>query len=177
LTSFVNLNKSRSYGGELIVSTSPAKFINLNGTFSFYRNELDASNLTGASSRSANIWSVRGVSNIIMPADLSMQLSYFYSGERVTPNGTISPMQSFDAAIKKDFFDKSLSVTLRATDIFNTAKFKYNFDDGTFIESSERFRDSRGLFLNLSYKFGKDDKKDRRKRDNENREDDDYIDY
>lgn len=178
LTTFVNLNKSRSYGGELIVSSSPAKFINFNGTFSFYRNELDASNISGASSRSANIWSVRGVSNIIMPADMSMQLSYFYSGERVTPNGTISPMQSFDAAIKKDFFDKTLSVTLRATDIFNTAKFKYNFDDGTFIETSERFRDSRGLFLNISYKFGKEDRQKERRRRNENENNnEDYIDY
>lgn len=179
LSTFVNLNKSRSYGGELIISSNPAKFINLNATFSYYRNELDASNLVNATSNSANIWSARGVSNIILPADLSAQLSYFYSGKRVTPNGTIDPFQSFDAAIKKDLFGKQLSITLRATDIFNTAKFKYNFTDASFIETSERIRDSRGLFLNISYKFGKEDKKDRRKKDNDNNNNNDEndIDY
>lgn len=180
LTTFVNLNKSRSYGGELIINSSPAKFINFNGTVSFYRNELDASNLQNASSNSANIWSTRVMSNLFLPADFSAQLSYFYSGKRVTPNGTVDPMQSFDAAIKKDLFDKSLSITLRATDIFNTAKFKFNFTDASFIETAERQRDSRGLFLNISYKFGKEEKQKQpreRRRNNDNNEDENDFDY
>jgi outer membrane receptor protein involved in Fe transport len=169
LSTFVNLNKSKSYGGELIISSHPAKFINFSGTFSFYRTELDASNLQNAASNAANIWSARGMSNIILPADFSAQLSYFYHGKRVTPNGSIEPFQSFDMAVKKDLFDKKLSITLRATDIFNTAKFRFNFNDASFTESSERVRDSRGLFLNISYKFGREEKqKERRRKDNEN---------
>ncbi len=169
LSTFVNLNKSKSYGGELIISSHPAKFLSFSGTFSFYRNELDASNLQNATSNAANIWSARGMSNIILPADFSAQLSYFYHGKRVTPNGSIDPFQSFDAAIKKDFLDKKLSITLRATDIFNTSKFRFNFNDAAFTETSERIRDSRGLFLNISYKFGKEEKqKDRKRKENEN---------
>lgn len=175
LTTFVNLNKSKSYGGELIVSANPVKSFNIMGTLSYYRNEQDASNLENASSNSANIWTARGLANIILPADFSAQLSYFYSGKRVTPSGIIDPIQTFDAAVKKDFLNKTLSVTLRATDIFNTAKFRFNASDPEFYETAERLRDSRGLFLNISYLFGKQEKptkRERKKKDNDNNNND-----
>ncbi|HEY3249688.1 MAG TPA: TonB-dependent receptor [Ignavibacteria bacterium] len=175
LSTFVNLNKSKSYGGELIVSSQPAKFLNINGTFSYFRTEVDASNLQTGLTNGASTWSARGMSTFVLPADLSLQLSYFYTGKRVTANGTMDPFQSFDAAVKKDLFDKKLSLTLRASDIFKTAKFVVNFDDIDFREYSERVRDSRGLFFNITYTFGQQDKKqrDKRKKDNNEEENDD----
>lgn len=179
LTSFVNYNSSRSYGGELIINLQPAKILSFNGTFSYYRREVDATNIQQGLTNKNDSWTARAMSNINLPADLNLQMSYFYSGSMVTAQGTIDPMQSFDAAIKKDLFSKKLSVTFKVSDLFNQRKFKFNFNDPAFSEISERSPDSRTFFLNISYNFGQQDKKqDRRKKgNNDNEQDDDGMDF
>ncbi|MCI0448355.1 MAG: TonB-dependent receptor [Chlorobi bacterium] len=177
LTTFVNLNSSKAYGGELILSLQPVKILSINGTFSYFRTEVDATNLQSGLTNAASTWSARGLTTINLPADFSLQASYFYTGKRVTSNGTIDPFQSFDAALKKDLFDKKLSIALRASDIFNTAKFVVNIDDAYFREYFERVRDSRGLYLNISYKFGQEERKQSSKRKRENNQNEEDTDF
>jgi outer membrane receptor protein involved in Fe transport len=178
LTSFVNYNSSRSYGGELIVNLTPAKFMSLNSTFSYYRSEVDATNLQTGLKNSGDSWSARAMANFLLPADFNLQASYFYSGRRVSAQGTFEPIQSLDVAVKKDFFGKKLSVTARVSDLLNQAKFKYNFYDVDFSEVSERFRDSRTFFLGITYNFGQQDKKqEKKKRGNDNNDDGDDDGY
>ncbi|MBZ0203564.1 MAG: TonB-dependent receptor [Ignavibacteria bacterium] len=175
LSTFVNYNSSRSYGGELIVNLQPVDMMSLNGTFSYFRREVDATNLQSGLSNKGDSWTARAMSTFKLPADLNLQMSYFYSGRRVSAQGIFEPIQMFDAAVKKDFFGKKLSVTFKVSDLFDQAKFRYNFFDPSFSETSERSRDSRTFFLNLSYNFGQQDKKqDKRKRgNNENEPEDD----
>jgi len=177
LTTFVNLNSSKSYGGELIVSSQPTRSLNFNGTFSYFRTEVDATNLQSGLKNAVSTWSARAMSTLNLPANFSLQMSYFYRGKRVTSNGTINPFQSFDAAIKKDLFDKKLSLTLRASDIFKTAKFVVNIDDVYYREYAERVRDFRGLYLNITYKFGQEEKKQRDKRKGENNQNEEDTDF
>ena len=168
LTTFVNYNSSKSYGGEIIVTAQPVKFWNLNGTFSYYKTEVDGSNVNSTYTNSGYSWSARAMSNLMLPSDISLQFSYFYSGKRVSAQGTFEPFHFLDAAAKKDFFDKRVSLSIRVSDILNTAKFRVNLIGENFSEIFERRRDSRTFFLNISYKFGKQDKKqqNRKKRDN-----------
>lgn len=179
LSTFVNYNKVRSYGGEMIVNLSPVKIWNFNGTFSYYKTEVDATNLTTGLTNSGYSWSTRLMSNLSLPADLFLQLSYFYSGKHITAQGTFQPFQSFDAAIKKDLFDKKLSITLRANDIFDNSKMRMEFYDPAFSEISERKRNSQALSLNVTYNFGqKDDnrmdKRKKKKSDDNNNGDEDF---
>jgi outer membrane receptor protein involved in Fe transport len=179
LTSFVNYNKSSSYGGEVLVNSQPFKFWTLNGTFSYYKTEVDASNLGSGQRNSGYTWSARGMTSFILPADLSMQLSYFYHGMRISAQGSFEPFQMMDVSVKKDLFDKKLSVSFRVSDVFNTGKFRANITGDNFTQIFERSRDSRAFFLNLTYKFGQEDKKqNRKKRENNNDSDsDDGFDY
>ena len=168
LTTFVNYNSSKSYGGEMIVTAQPLKFWSVNGTFSYFKTEVDGSNINSTYTNNGYSWSARAMSNLFLPSEISLQLSYFYSGKRVSAQGTFEPFQFFDAAVKKDFFDKRVSLSLRVSDILNTAKFRANIFGENFTEIFERRRDSRTFFLNISYKFGKQEKRqqDRKKRDN-----------
>jgi outer membrane receptor protein involved in Fe transport len=178
LTTFVNYNKVKSYGGEMIVNLTPVKIWNFNGTFSYYKTDVDATNLSTGLTNSGYSWSTRLMSNLTLPADFFLQLSYFYSGKHITAQGTFQPFQSFDAAIKKDLFDKKFSITLRANDIFDNAKMRMEFYDPAFTEIFERKRDSRALSLNVTYNFGQKDENrmDKRKKkktdDNNNNGDD-----
>lgn len=182
LTTFVNYNKSKSYGGELIINTQPVKSWTLNGSFSYYKTEVDATNIGSGLTNSSYVWSARASSTLSLPADLSLQLTYFYSGKNVTAQGTFDPFSMFDAALKKDFFDKRLSLTFRVSDIFESAKFKANINGTGFSETFERTHDQRNFFLNLSYRFGQQEKKGmdkgkKRNNDNNNNNGDDGIDF
>lgn len=179
LTSFVNYNSSRYYGGEIMINSQPLKIWSLNGTFSYYKTEVDASNLVSGLTNDGYSWSARAASNLILPADLSFQLTYMYHGKRISAQGTFEPVQMLDAGLKKDLFDKNLSITFRVSDIFNTAKFKANVYGADFSQISERSRDSRTFFLNISYKFGQQEKKPDRRKKNENNDnnEDEGFDY
>jgi outer membrane receptor protein involved in Fe transport len=171
LTSFVNYNKSNSYGAELIFNSQPVQFWNLNGSVSYFKTEIDASNLSSSYVNEGSTWSGRASSSLFLPYQFSLQLSYFYSGDILAAQATVEPFSSFDAALRKDLFDGKLTATLKVSDIFNTLRFRVNINnDANFRELLERKRDTRVLNFSLSYKFGEADKNQQRRRRDSNRE-------
>jgi outer membrane receptor protein involved in Fe transport len=183
LTTFGNLNASNSYGAEFLISSQPTDAIGINGNISYFRTDVSGTNLGEQVQNSAYSWSSRLTTNINLPLDFGIQVSYSYSGKRVTSQGVFEPIRLLDAAVKKDFFNKSLTVSLRAGDILNTSRFKSTINDPQFYQTAERSRDSRSIFVNLNYKFGTEEKQKRggRKKKNENNkndnEDDTGFDY
>lgn len=182
LTTFENLNSSNSYGAEFLISSQPWRSFGINGNISYFRTDVTDRSGLQEEHRSAYSWSTRLNTNITLPSDAAFQISYLYTGKRVTSQGTFDPLHSLDAAVKKDFFDDKLSLTLRISDILNSSRFRYNIEDPEFTESGYRSRGARTIFLNMSYKFGtdeKDKKKFRKSGDdkNNNIEDDRDFDY
>ncbi|NOS83628.1 MAG: TonB-dependent receptor, partial [Ignavibacteria bacterium] len=171
LTSFVNYSNQKSYGAELIFSSQPVKFWSINGSVSYYKTEIDASNISSAYVNEGSTWSGRISSSLFLPYQLSLQLSYFYSGDILAAQATVEPFSSFDASLKKELFDGRLTATLKVNDVFNTLKFKVNINnDLTYREQFERKRDTRVITFGLSYKFGEADKNQQRRRRDSNRE-------
>lgn len=178
LSTFDNLATSKSYGGEIIFNTQPLKFLNLTGSFSYFKTEIDPGTSIIGRSRDDYSWSTRFSSMLALPADFGLQLTYFYSGKRFSAQGEIEPFQAMDVALRKDFLDRKLSFTFRVSDLFDTQKFKVKIDDKLYTEEFERRRDSRNFFLNVNYRFGTDDRQQdrRRRRTTEDRQngDDDF---
>ncbi len=175
LTTFENANSSNSYGAELMFSAQPSNALNVIGTISYYRTDITGGNLTQGETNSAYSWSSRLSSSLNLPWETALQVSYMYNGKRVSAQGTFNPMHTLDVALKKDFFDDNLTITLRGGDLLNTSKMSYNVNDVDFVESGTRRRDSRSILLNLNYKFGTPDKgkkKNKKGDDTKNRDDD-----
>lgn len=171
LTSFVNYTNSKSYGAELIFNSQPVQFWNINGSVSYYKTEVDASNISSSYVNEGSTWSARVSSSLFLPLQFSLQMSYFYSGDIIAAQATVEPFSSFDASLKKDFFNGRVTTTFRVSDIFNTLKFKVNINnDSSFKELLERKRDTRVFNFTLSYKFGEADKNQPRRRRDSNRE-------
>lgn len=58
-----------------------------------------------------------------------------------------------DASIGKTFLNKSLTIKLSATDIFNTANNNWTMDTyGVFVDKRQSY-DNRGISLNIIYNF------------------------
>lgn len=171
LTSIVNYSSSKSYGIELIFSSQPLKFWSINGSVSYFKTDVDATNISSAYTNEGSTWSGRVSSSLFLPLQFSLQLNYFYSGDILAAQATITPFQSFDAALRKDMFDGKLSAAFKVSDIFNTLRFKVNINnDASFREILERKRDTRIFNLSVSYKFGEADKNQQRRRKDSNRE-------
>lgn len=171
LTTFVNYTSSKSYGAELIFNSQPVPFWNINGSVSYFKTEIDASNISSAYVNEGSTWSGRVSSSLFLPYQFSLQLSYFYSGDILAAQATVEPFSSFDAALRKDLFDGKLTATLKVSDIFNTLRFRVNINnDVNYRELLERKRDTRVLNFSLSYKFGEADKNQQRRRRDSNRE-------
>ena len=75
----------------------------------------------------------------------------------------------FDIALKKDFFNRRLSLTFRIQDLFKTQKFENITTAPGFTADMTRSRDSRVAFLTLTYRFGTDsNNKDKKKKQDDN---------
>lgn len=164
LTTMANLDRSKSYGAELVMNTTLFQFWSINGSVSYFKNDVTASIPNVPATRSTYSWSGRATSFMRLPGILDIQLSYFYSGKQITTQGSVEPFTSFDVSLKKDFLDNKASVSLRVQDVFNNLKFKVLLDDPNFTESLFRKRDTRAAFLTFTYKFGKEDKNQKRRR-------------
>lgn len=159
-TTFKNINSSKAYGIELNGSHPFADWFRINFSGSYYKNEIKGKedNLLNSSYS----YNGRLTSFINFSSDFSMQLNVNYRGPSITLQSKTAEFFTTDLAVKKDFFGNDLSVTFRASDVFNTQKFtSENFGTG-FFSTSKNTRDSRNFFLGISYKiFNYDRSKDR----------------
>jgi len=165
-----NFASSKSYGFELTMNANPIKAWMINGTVGYSKTVNDATNLTGQTNE-AYSWNGRMFTTLALPDDFGVQFTYLYSGKNISAQGEIDPFSSADISVKKDFMDKKLSLSLRVSDLFDSQKFHGTISDINFYDEFERRRDSRSVFLSLTYKFGTESKQDKRKkRDTNNTE-------
>lgn len=162
LNTSINSECEISYGAELLVNGSLTKEFSLNGSLSYYNQEINSDSLV---SNSNSTFAGRLFANYSLPWDMGVQLTYFYSGKMLTSQGEVKPVSTFDFGFRKDFMDKKLSLNLRASDIFNAMKMSGTTTTEYYTQQFNRQRESRVVTLSLAYKFGDTDKtKDRKKR-------------
>ncbi len=172
LSTFSNDAKGDAYGVELVMTSSPLPWLNFNGNVSYFKNYVKGTGSLEGYVNKNSTWTGRAMANINLPGGFGVQAAFHYQGEMVMPQGTLEPVYSFDAAVKKDFFDKRLTINLRVSDIFDTHKFNANVSGAGFTQSFSRQRDSRTAYITLTYKFGTKEKQQRNKRRNEDNTED-----
>jgi outer membrane receptor protein involved in Fe transport len=174
LSTFSNDAKGDAYGVELVMTSSPLPWLNFNGNVSYFKNNVTGTGSLEGYTNNNSTWTGRFMTGLNLPAGFGVQASFNYQGAMVMPQGTLDPVYSFDAAVKKDLFDKRLTINFRVSDIFKTQKFNANIIGTGFTQSFTRERDSRTAFITLTYKFGTKEKqspRDRKKTENDNNDD------
>ncbi len=164
LNTSINSDNQISYGAELLLNGAITKNFSLNGSVSYFKQEINSDSLA---SNSNTTFSGRLFASYNLPWDMAAQITYFYSGKNLTSQGEVKPVSTVDLGIRKDFMDKKLSLNLRASDIFNAMKMQSSSVTDTYSQEFMRQRDSQVVSLTLTYKFGTDEKgkqKNKRKR-------------
>lgn len=77
-----------------------------------------------------------------------------YAGPAIGISSKMKSQYYMDIAVKKDFSGEKLSVTIRASDIFNTRKNEYTSWGSNFTAANWRKQETRIIYLSIAYKFG-----------------------
>lgn len=163
MTTYENISKSTSYGLELVVGQTITKWWKLTGTGSYYRTLYSDLSLDN-SLRDDYSWNGRIVSifNIGKIADIQLTFNYrsptltigtMGFGSQGIGQGQMKENYNIDLGSKINLYKDKLSMTLRVSDIFNWWKMDATTYGDGFYSKSIRTRESRSVWVGLSYKF------------------------
>ena len=161
MTTFQNIASQKNYGAELVGNGSIASWWDYNANVSYFRTDIsDPQYVTGVNGYSYS-WTGRANTTFKLDKTLSLQVSYTYNSPTVTAQGRSDALYFTDLALRKEFMNGNLSVTLRATDIFNTRRYSGTTYGTGFSLYSEGQRDSRIYYLGISYNLNNFKNKDK----------------
>ena len=148
-----NVNRDFSLGTEVMGNFNLTKWFLLNASLSVFNYRIEGE-LNGQSiDRESTNYSVRMNGNFRIADDSRLQLTAFYRGPSVSPQGEMSSMFFSNISYRQELLKKKLTATLSVRDVLGTSKFegKTNTPD---LKNYFRFeRESQVVQLTLSYRI------------------------
>jgi hypothetical protein len=163
LTTQQNLSTDRSGGVELVVTGDVGTAVSLNLSGNGFYEEIDASNLGYEGKKSTVSWNGSLNCNVHVTAGTMIQLNSNYRSARLTPQGTTQANFILNLGGRQDLVKDKLSLTATISDVLGTMSRKTNLQTAWLTEDLAFTRDSRVVFLGLTYRFGTEPKKPKEK--------------
>ena len=176
VTNYQNLNSSKDIGTEITAYFQLYNWWKINSSLNFYKSIIDGSNI-GEEYKTDN-YSFNGKvnNNFTLWKKSILQVSGNYQSPTYSPLIKNYGQYYVDASFKQDFMNKKLSLSLRCTDIFHTQKRDYDLTGSNFSVNSRSTRDSRVIYLGITFRPFRNNKKIDEPEENEenNSESNDY---
>ncbi len=165
-TTYENLDNSHSYGLELSYQQDLFKFWKISLNTSLYQTFINSDSLYDPSLSNRVTWQARLNNDFNLPKDFQIQLTANYRSPTLTMGsmghesggagqGIMSAIWGIDIGLRKSFFKKSLTVSLRVSDIFYTRNVNVKSYGSTsysdYTSMMYRYRDSRQIWLTVTY--------------------------
>lgn len=154
VTTFENLNKSVSYGGEGTIRLEPSRKFNIMVSGNLFNTTISGNTLAGDLRNNNWGWNTRTMANFKPMPRTDVQLSYNYNARFVTAQGSVGPFTSADIAVRRELWGGKGALSLSLQDIFNTMQMQMQQSGIGFTSTGYRKRESRVLTLNFTWKFG-----------------------
>ena len=156
VNSFANIDESYDFGVEMIGIYSPFKWWKNILSFNGYETRL-AANVNGVDLRNSGFsYSLKLNSTFTLwDGSTTIQLNGQYIAPTFTVQGFYQRYAGIDIGINRTFLNKKLSLGVRITDIFDEQGFYLEVTDGPFTQESMYKWETRRVYLNMSYKFGR----------------------
>ena len=155
-----NVAKSTSTGLELTMKNRLFKILDINTNANFYYYKLngfsyliDGQTITGESDDNFS-WNMRCQASIILPYDISIQVTGNYRARQVITQGYRKANYGMNIGVRKNFFDKKLTVSLNCRDVLDSRKWETYTSGPTFNRHQKNWRGGRRFQLNVSWNFG-----------------------
>ena len=156
VVTFRNFSSTDLTGAEGIWGYRAKSWWRMRTTFNLFQSAVSDQSLDQDLNFSNYGWSIHHNSYFTHREKWTFQVSGRYMAGLLLLQGRMLPMYNVDLAVNKRFHKKRGNISLRASDIFNTRKFRFKSDDlGTYSYNVERSWESRTVFISLSYSFGR----------------------
>lgn len=159
-----NVAKSQRAGVELILKDKFFRILDLTTTVNAYYYKLDGFEYTindyvvkGLSDENFS-WDARMMASLILPYDISLQVTGNYNSKRVITQGYRKPSFGMSFGLRKSFFNKALTLAVNWRNAFNIRKWETYTSSDTFERYQKSWRDQR-VNVNISWNFGNMKKK------------------
>jgi outer membrane receptor protein involved in Fe transport len=153
LQSWANANRRISTGLEVINQFQFSDKVDATLTGNFFHSEIFGENIREDFRNSNFSWTINLLSNIRIPNFASIQLQGNYRGPIVLPQGQIDPMYGLNVGIKRDLWDKTATISVNVSDIFNTRIFRIKNEDPFFTQERMFNRETRIGTITFTYRF------------------------
>ena len=150
-----NISTAVSYGVDISQKIKILKIWNISTYLMAYNYILSGNNLDERADNQGIMGSAKINTSVKLPLNFRISLNYNYIGQKVIPNGHISPESYFNANMFKLFLEKKLQISLKMNDIFNTRnRTQKVYANGSYSEFTSTFN-SQLFMITASYKFDK----------------------
>ena len=157
---YMNVSNSLSTGLELVLKNRICRILDLTTTANAYYYKLDGftydvdgQTITGESNNNFT-WNARMQASLMLPWDISLQLSGRYRARQVITQGYRKANFSMDLGLRKTFLDKKLTLAINCRDLLNSRKFENYTSSDTFTRYQKNWRSGRTVNLSLTWNFG-----------------------
>lgn len=154
LITFDNVGQDYSLGSEFMLTLDPiVKVWNINLTGDIYDYKINGVILNEPYERKSFNWSTRFSNKITITNSTTVELNVRYNSPTVSSQGRREGYFRTDAAIKKDLFDKKLSLTLQVRDLFKTGRWEFTSQGADYFSYNYFTREAPGVMLNVKFNF------------------------
>ena len=122
ITSYKNQQTGKYYGGDLNIQFKPYEWLRLGASGNWNRSEMSADTLDKNADTEMTTWMAKFNATFNKPNICNFQITGNYFGPRQRHTGSSKAIYSVDLAVRRNFFNRKLSVFMRVSDVFNTRK-------------------------------------------------------
>lgn len=158
----VNLSTNDRTGTEFGILYNPEKWLRLNTSFNFFQFETKGT-FNGVDYGAKNTsWFARFSGKVTLPSNINWQTNASYRGDRANAQGSSEGYFSMDLALSKELFDKHLTISLNARDVFNSRKRKSIINTEFYSSYNESQWRQRQVNLSFMYRFNQQKQRNER---------------
>ena len=155
-----NVARSLSSGLELTVKNKLFRILDLTTSANAYYYKLngfsyliDGQTVSGEE-QSRFTWNARMIASLILPYDLSIQLTGNYRSRQVITQGYRKPAYGLDFGLRKHFLQKKFMLAISCRDVLDSRRWENITESETFQRHQLNRRRSRTVNFTLTYNFG-----------------------
>ena len=148
-----NIGTSYAIGIESILNLTPFKWWTTNVMLNMYRFEIDGEAYGESFDTKSNNWSTRWNNSFTLTKSTKLQGNIMYNSPTVTAQGRREGFAFTNFAVRQDFYNRRLSVTLSVRDLFDTAKFEHTSSGSDFSNFRKFDLDSPVYGIAISYRL------------------------
>jgi outer membrane receptor protein involved in Fe transport len=164
LRTMVNLAHDRSAGLEPVVTLSIGRTLQANINGNVFYEQIDASNLGYAGTRSVVSWSGTANATVVPWTAGTLEWNANYRSPRLTPQGESRPSFTLNVGARQNFARDRFTFTLAISDLLKTQRQDTQLDVSGIQQQVTNKRDAQIVYAGLTYHYGRPDKRDRKDR-------------